>query len=306
MVVFLDKKKEKNLEHVDDTLKELEQHGTSELPLEVYEDNCEIYKAVYTHWHKEMEIVYITKGKGIFRLNKEVIHVSEGDIVLISKEMIHYIRTDRKNILHFKSLVFYLSILYGQIGDLCQRGLIEPLIKNEIEIAHIIRNNEPCYEEFLKIYLKIIRTYREKEPYFYVELKSLFFAMFFILLKEHYILPAEGVDHKTVASIKEILDYIESHYKEDLSVSDLANLVHYSDSYLMKVFKQYMGKTLVSYINELRIEKSKYLLIHSDLSITEISMESGYNNSSYYIRKFQELQGITPQKFRKFNRTKDY
>ena len=74
----------------------------------------------------------------------------------------------------------------------------------------------------------------------------------------------------------------------------------------MKVFKQYMGKTLVSYINELRIEKSKYLLIHSDLSITEISMESGYNNSSYYIRKFQELQGITPQKFRKFNRTKDY
>ena len=69
----------------------------------------------------------------------------------------------------------------------------------------------------------------------------------------------------------------------------------------MKIFKQYTGKTFISYINEIRIEKSKYLILNTDLSITEIATKVGFNNTRYYIKKFQHLQGITPHKFRKIS-----
>ena len=57
--------------NVDETMKELETHGSFELPVETYTDNCEIFRSLYNHWHKEMEIICIDKGNGLARLNRE-------------------------------------------------------------------------------------------------------------------------------------------------------------------------------------------------------------------------------------------
>ena len=92
---------------------------------------------------------------------------------------------------------------------------------------------------------------------------------------------------------------MNEHYKEPLHAQQLAAISHYNESYFMKIFKQYTGKTLISYINELRIDKSRHLLLHTNLSITDIAFETGFSNASYFIKKFQELNGITPQKLRK-------
>ena len=58
--------------NVDETMKELETHGSFELPVETYTDNCEIFRSLYNHWHKEMEIIYIDKGNGLARLNRKL------------------------------------------------------------------------------------------------------------------------------------------------------------------------------------------------------------------------------------------
>ena len=71
---------EKNPLHVsevDDNLKELSPHGSFELPVETYTGNCEIFHALYDHWHSEMEIMYIEKGSGFARLNRESIRLKK-------------------------------------------------------------------------------------------------------------------------------------------------------------------------------------------------------------------------------------
>ena len=60
---------------VDDTLKERSSHGSFELPIETYTDNCEIFHSLYNHWHDEMELIYIESGSGLVRLNKEILRV---------------------------------------------------------------------------------------------------------------------------------------------------------------------------------------------------------------------------------------
>ena len=65
---------------VDDTLKERSSHGSFELPIETYTDNCEIFHSLYNHWHDEMELIYIESGSGLVRLNKEILRVKAGDL----------------------------------------------------------------------------------------------------------------------------------------------------------------------------------------------------------------------------------
>ena len=57
----------KEIRQVDETNQELNRHGSKELPLETYENNCEIFKAVYNHWHKEMEMIYVIFTKLLFK-----------------------------------------------------------------------------------------------------------------------------------------------------------------------------------------------------------------------------------------------
>lgn len=287
--------------HIDKNLKELEKHGTNELPLAFYDDNCQIFKAIYTHWHEEMEIIYITRGKGFVRLNDELVQIETGDIILIGKETIHYIQSDKDDILYFKSLVFNLNIIYSYLGDACQVELVDPLVNNKFEIKSVLKKENKRYSQFLRIYLNIIEVYCRKEKYFYIKIKGLFFELFYEMFKADVIRNVDISKTRKTSKMKVILDYIDNHYYENMTINNLAQMMHYNEYYFMKIFKQYTGKTFISYINEIRIEKSKYLILNTDLSITEIATKVGFNNTSYYIKKFQHLQGITPHKFRKIN-----
>ena len=116
---------------VDDTLKERSSHGSFELPIETYTDNCEIFHSLYNHWHDEMELIYIESGSGLVRLNKEILRVKAGDLIIVNRGVLHGIKTDLKNILYFRSIVFDLNFLSGPAGDLCQERVISLLMDNQ-------------------------------------------------------------------------------------------------------------------------------------------------------------------------------
>ena len=234
---------------VDDTLKERSSHGSFELPIETYTDNCEIFHSLYNHWHDEMELIYIESGNGLVRLNKEILRVKAGDLIIVNRGVLHGIKTDLRNI----------CLLFDRIHS--------------------------CH--------------KEKKPYYFVKLKALFFSFFYEMLMGNYITPADKDENKSLASIKKILDYINLNYSQPLTAAELTALSNYSEYYFMKLFKQYTGKTLITYINDLRIEKAKPMLLHSDSSVTEIALEVGFNNTSYFIKKFQQATGMSPHKFRR-------
>ena len=287
-------------QQVDNTLKELGSHGSFELPVETYTDNCEIFRSLYLHWHEEMEFIFIESGSGLVRLNREALRVREGDLLIVNRGVLHSMKTDPRHILYYKSIVFDLSYLAGTAGDLCQERLIAPLAANQAEFVHRITPDVSGYDRLMEIFGQIHSCLDKKEPYYYVRLKALFYAFFYEMLAGNYIITSDHAEqNKSLSSIKNVLDYINSHYNEPLNAKELAGLSNYSEYYFMKLFRQYTGKTLIEYINDLRLEKSKTILLHSDDSVTEIALECGFNNTSYYIKKFQQANGISPHKFRK-------
>ena len=284
---------------VDNTLKERGMHGSFELPIETYTDNCAIFHSVYNHWHNEMEILGIEDGIGMVRLNRENLRVKKGDILVVNPGVLHGIKTDLKHILYFKSIVFDLEFLRGSAGDLCQERVILPLMENRAEFMHQISPQAENYDKIFSLFYQVHGCHRRKEPYYFVKLKGLLYDFFYEMLIGNYIIPTDAEQNKNLSSIKRVIDYMNRHYAETLTARELALSSNFSEYYFMKMFRQYTGKTLIGYLNDLRLEKAKTLLMHSQDSVTEIALAVGFNNTSYFIKKFEQANGISPSKFRR-------
>ena len=97
------------------------------------------------------------------------------------------------------------------------------------------------------------------------------------------------------------MDYIYSHIHYRITIRELAEYLHLSESYLSKLFLKEMGLPLSAYITNLKIEKAKNLLQYSDYSIVEISNYFSFASQSHFIQVFKKNTGITPYRYRMFH-----
>ena len=92
----------------------------------------------------------------------------------------------------------------------------------------------------------------------------------------------------TTDKIKIILNYINQHFAEDISINTLATLCDYSEYHFMRFFKKHIGLTCIQYINNYRLEKASILLTTSNNAIMDISLEVGFDNLSYFNKLFKK------------------
>jgi two-component system response regulator YesN len=98
--------------------------------------------------------------------------------------------------------------------------------------------------------------------------------------------------------MEQLISYIKENYSQDFSVSLLADKIYTSTSHLQRIFKQYTGKTIVEYINHIRINEAIKLLLDTTWTAKKISMYVGYNNSQNFLRHFKLMTGMTPVEYR--------
>lgn len=96
-----------------------------------------------------------------------------------------------------------------------------------------------------------------------------------------------------------VLQYIHSHYMEQITLEQLANMEHISTSYLSRQFKRQTGMTVITYVNQLRIEAARHLLIGSQMRVNEIAYQVGFESPKYFYRMFKALTGESPAAFRR-------
>lgn len=109
-------------------------------------------------------------------------------------------------------------------------------------------------------------------------------------------------EKETDEFVRETRDYIRTHLSSaSLNRDSLAKHIHMNPDYLSYLFHLKFGQTLSSYITSARIDKAKELLLHTTLSLNEISEQSGFSNNSYFHKQFKKATGITPQQYRSEN-----
>ncbi|SEO52636.1 two-component system, response regulator YesN [Amphibacillus marinus] len=100
-------------------------------------------------------------------------------------------------------------------------------------------------------------------------------------------------------SMERIISYIDHYYHQDLSLKILADLFNYNSSYLGKKFKKHTGEYFHIYLENVRIEKAKELLVDRRYKVYEVSEQVGYSNMDYFYKKFKKQVGMSPKEYQK-------
>jgi two-component system, response regulator YesN len=112
---------------------------------------------------------------------------------------------------------------------------------------------------------------------------------------------ADSQNFSNRTPIREAIEYINQHLKNELTQKEVAEHVHLNPSYLSVLFKEHVKMTFSEYVTRRRIQRAKDLLISTTLPINDIAEESGYKTAKYFIKIFKDLEGMTPSAYRKAN-----
>lgn len=96
-------------------------------------------------------------------------------------------------------------------------------------------------------------------------------------------------------TIKKSIDYIHKNYKQHISLQDISNYVFLSHEYFSRLFKEEVGENFSSYLTNYRMKKAESLIKNTDMKISQIAIEVGYTNASYFSRSYKKFKGISPE-----------
>lgn len=284
-------------------LKENVDHGNQMLPLKVYHTILEQgIHDLYLHWHNEMEFIYIKSGKGIFEINLKSYEVSAGDLLIINKGSIHSGIGIKGIGCECLTIVFDLNMLQSFMLDSCQAKYITPIVNDEVDFIVTINKLSNGYEKIIETILELINLYFQNNYGYELEVKGLIYILIAQLFRNEHISKKKkisNINERKLGKIKEVLQFIEKNYKEQISIKELSEVANYSEYHFIRFFKSEIGMTCTEYINLFRVSKAADLLLNTSLSVTNVALEVGFENISYFIKKFKERYNISPSKYRK-------
>ena len=277
-------------------LKENKPHGTKDDPFSTYHiKNAGRSFQIPVHWHDELEIIYVKSGFLTVSISGESYIGNPGDAFVVSPGNLHLMGSDTGAVDYY-TFLFPLKNLSFRADDLLEDKLLEPLNSGHLMINPRINDTakELC-EQLIEVYEA---KNDESESQLTAQIKTKIILLQFILemWERGFITENDTNGRNTVE--KEMVSYIQQNYTGKISLKEFSEQFHLSEKYISRYFKEHFHITLSQYVTYLRLEHAKQLLQDTDIPVTEVAMQSGYQNVSYFIRSFKKTYEISPLKYR--------
>lgn len=261
------------------------------------------YFAAPLHVHPEYELILIEEGQGLSFVGDSIQKLRPGDFMLIGSNLPHlWLSADEY---YMPDTPLRCRSVYSQFGTAVfpvQNTLIPELtaIMALLENSRrgILFANEECKEvigwfralPFQEGFERLVGLYRILN-----ELATC--CSYRYLTSEEY---EDGNSRYAEDSItKKAMDYVNKYYQNDITLDRIAGHVGMNPSALCRYFKRKTGKKLFDYVTELRVAFAAKLLINSNISISRIAYDCGYNNLSHFNRQFKSVTSTTPTEYRR-------
>ena len=278
---------------------EIKEHGEREFPFNIYP--CCIpqdFPQVRVHWHQEMEIIAVKKGELLVTVDKETSRIRQGEAAVIFPGQLHGIFQSGNGRAEYENIIFRLELLMGRGEDLCGIRFLLPMERDRGRGAVHMRKGVQGYEDFMEGVRLLDELCLGKRYGYELGVKGALFYMMSALLETWK--PGERKGGRdTRERMRGLLDFIEEHYGEKITVQEAAERCYYSQSHFMKYFRQYMGVSFVEYLNSYRLFQAAGLLRTTDQPVTRIAQSCGFDNLSYFNRLFRKKYHGTPGAYRK-------
>jgi AraC-like DNA-binding protein len=250
------------------------------------------------HFHDEFELYYLLDGSRYYFIDDHSYLVEPGSLVIIDKQQIHK-TSPSTNHYHDRILIEFHQASLQHLGALNDGIELHEFFKKYKGLVKL-RGKERMYIESL--FSDIFNEFQKKQPHFeaqvLLKLSELIIYISRIIPTHPNYNPMQSHSLKHQKA-NEITDYISTHYADHLSLNTLASLFFINKSYLSRIFKEITGFTVNEYINIIKIQKARDLLMTTDHSISEIADHLGYTSLTYFERIFKQHTETTPFRYRK-------
>jgi len=262
----------------------------------------------YAHWHHYIELIYLTKGEITATLNGKVFKVREKELLVINSREVHAIwgQADTTYI----CIKFEPELLYTSSHSIRETRYILPFITKRSSQQHVFSTTEGENTALDSIIRETMTEFSERKFAFEMAVKANIFQIFLWIVRSWNLEGAESDRHvrlkeKDMQRLGQVMSFLDEQYMNPITAREVAAKCNMNYSYFSRFFKHATGKSFTSYLNEIRLSEAEKLLIISDMSVTEIAMETGFASISYFISKFRTSRRLSPQQFRRSLRESD-
>jgi len=254
-----------------------------------------------SHIHSWVELIFVRRGQMDVMLSGQEFSVQDGALLVIPSNEAHqiYARTQQEH--SYIVLKFQPDLLNTSMQVSSEYGCVLPFLLQGNEHRRVFHAQELENSDIPRLAEHMLREYQDGAYGYEIALKADFYAIILWILRQWQSdAPHTGsVTAEHMQRLQQVFAYVQEHYASDIDVRTMAQLCSVSYCYFSRFFQKCTGKSFVSYLNAVRLCAAERMLITTDYSITQIAMDSGFSDASYFTRCFTAKNGVSPNVYRK-------
>lgn len=252
-------------------------------------------KKTETHYHQNLEIIYMLEGSVGIQIDDENYELGKGDYLLINANKSHTITegnatTEENEILGVRYEIDF-HLLAKKLGTM-----------QLFFWCNTVADRNDAYAEVREVLDQIAERYFEKDDEGILYLNSLYYKLLHLLtsnfMVKAYDTRLNMVNSQDRVRIVQIQNYIQANYQMQISLNDLAERLYLSNAYLSKYIKKHLGLTFIDYLNNVRLFHALDELLYSNKKLTHIALDNGFPSSAAFSKTFKTVYHETPVAYR--------
>lgn len=279
-------------------LNEGKAHGSAGFPVQYYAvDKNHPQFRMPPHWHREFEILHIQKGQFSAHLDDCPYALAAGDVLFLAGGVVHR-GTPASEDCQYECLVFDMELLRRQRGDAAD-GYLRPLAHRHKAVTPFFPAADSVFNG---LFAELFRVARDDFPGRELAVMGRLYDLFSLFYRENRISNAEKKLHAQAQHSRtaaKLLDYIEEHLAEPMTLNELAGVCGLDPRYLCRFFHTYTSRTPMDYINAQRVERACREMVYEGKSVTAAAFGCGFYDVSYFSRVFKKYKGVSPAAYRR-------
>lgn len=283
---------------VDENNKDQLKHGTTAFPAACYLDELGEF-SVSWHWHDELEAVVVAKGEAVVEIGTETRTVCAGEGFFINSGVLHSYQAKPGTVCHLHALLFHHRLVGASAESIFHQKYILPILENQSKVCIYLHTDTSWQAKALA---DIERTWQicVQEPENYeLQMRNILSELMASLCTHISAVqtPPNSKALRNIERIKQMLQFIQHNYAEEINTSDIARSASVSESECLRCFRTTICTTPIRYLREYRIERAAQLLTAKENRIADVAFRCGFQDVSYFTKTFREIKGCTPKEY---------
>jgi Bacterial regulatory helix-turn-helix proteins, AraC family len=250
------------------------------------------------HWHTSIEIFAVMEGELLFYINHEKYPLHAGELLIVNANEIHSVHALKTN----KTAVIQIPLRQFESYFTAQQ-----FIRFEGGVRGGKDSGNPSDRRLISLVQRLYNVYAEKRNGYDFRTISLYYELLYLLVTQYRVTEVEEKElrhNRHLNALSRITTYMREHYREELKLSDLAEMFGYSDAYLSRMFREYAKVNFKTYLQDIRTSYAYRDILNTDHTIGQIALDNGFCSSRGLSKDFRKRYGVLPSEVKREKKQK--